>query len=148
MLLLVKIFQEIMEHMQMWYMYVIILLALTGCEDQFLFWVSLLCVYYYYFSKYSCWINLFIYMIEKSATQVYADMHGTWTFRICMWKNWVFSQCLSYWTYSFFTSIWLCIIFIALEAVIEYSQNTEEVSVKKLTLGEDKLYLRVGCYFK
>jgi len=35
-----------------------------------------------------------------------------------------------------------------LEAVIKYSQNAEEVTVKKLILGEEKLYLRVRGYFK
>lgn len=126
---------------------VIIFLPPTGCKDQFIFWVSLW-FNYYYFSKCFYRINLSIYMLEQSTIQMYFDLHDTLTFRILMWQNWVSSQLLSYWTYSFFTASWLCIIFIVLEVVIEYSQNAEEIIVKKISLREDTLYLRDKGYFK
>lgn len=120
---------------------VVIFLPPTGCKDQFIFCVSLW-FNYYYFSKCFCWVTLLTYMTEQSAIQVCFDLHGTLTSWIFMWQNWVFSQFLSYWTYSFFTASWLCIVSIPLEVVIEYSQNAEEIIVKKISLREDTLYLR------
>lgn len=106
------------------------------------------CVFvYYYFSVYFYWINLLIYMTVTYTSVFWFAWHvnfskfyGTKLWE-CFHSVWVIGHTLSLHLLDF-------VIFTALEAVIEYSQNAEEVAVKKLTFGEDKLYLRISCYFK